>query len=536
MSSSIIIIAFIPLTIWVVFSMYYLVRAKNDYSSINHYIFDSIPGFFTTAGVLGTFLGIAFALWGFNVNDISSSIPQLLSGLTGAFWTSIIGIILSAISSKFVSVIQVRNEKKQTEASNELVALNRLVELTKGGNKLLVEKFDKLYDALVGENDNSIGTELTKLRSSISDSIDENSLQIVEQTEALKKVQKSLGGDDDTSLLTQTIKLRTQLSDSFKELNIKIEKVDDSLSGDNEHSISSLLNALQKESGQISSKIDSSTKDITNTLIQTNEIMKTKFDEFAELLAKNNTEILVKAIEEVIGEFNVKLSELIERLVKENFEELNNSVKRLNDWQKENKEEIQRLIEQYRSVSDELKTTTETLKNVANITQMMVDSESLLQQLIDELRKVMIDDRKFQEIINKVKDNIEQLTQSSATLKTSSSNLENTSFKLEEFVNKEEVFNKSIENLIERLKEIEEIKDLSDKFWDNIEKNMNKSVNILSQGNEHLQQQIAELDNDFNQRLNQSFSNLDRILQAMTTDYHTKTLDILNKFDGGDQQ
>ena len=45
-------------------------------------------------------------------------------------------------------------------------------------------------------------------------------------------------------------------------------------------------------------------------------------------------------------EFNAQMSALIEKLVQENFQELNNSVQRMNNWQQENKEMITQLTNQ----------------------------------------------------------------------------------------------------------------------------------------------------------------------------------------------
>ena len=53
------------------------------------------PAVLTTAGILGTFIGISIGLVNFDPADIKASIPQLLDGLKIAFLTSIIGIIAS---------------------------------------------------------------------------------------------------------------------------------------------------------------------------------------------------------------------------------------------------------------------------------------------------------------------------------------------------------------------------------------------------------------------------------------------------------
>ena len=94
-------IRFIPyifIGAWGIFSIIYISRAVRDYRSINSIILDHIPSVFTTLGVFGTFLGIAFGLMDFNVEDIDASIPNLLDGLFVAFWSSILGIGCSLIS------------------------------------------------------------------------------------------------------------------------------------------------------------------------------------------------------------------------------------------------------------------------------------------------------------------------------------------------------------------------------------------------------------------------------------------------------
>ena len=70
---------------------------------------------------------------------------------------------------------------------------------------------------------------------------------------------------------------------------------------------------------------------IVESMNKNNELISKKFDEFSELLAKNNTEALVEVMKRATEEFNAQMSALIEKLVQENFQELNNSVQRMND-------------------------------------------------------------------------------------------------------------------------------------------------------------------------------------------------------------
>ncbi|MBL1213687.1 MAG: hypothetical protein HND52_10055 [Ignavibacteriae bacterium] len=165
----------------------------------------------------------------------------------------------------------------------------------------------------------------------------------------------------------------------------------------------------------------------------------------------------------------------------------------------------------------------------------MVNEDSILRKLIDELNAVMIEDRKFQEIINKVEENIQGLRENTDILKDSSRNVSEASGSLVEYINKEEAFSTGVEKLINRLKEIEDIKDLNGKFWDDIERNMKHGVDILSEGNEQLLKDIEKLDDQFNNRMNQSFINLDKVLQAMVTEHHRRMSDITDRLNGDNE-
>ena len=81
---------------------------------------------------------------------------------------------------------------------------------------------------------------------------------------------------------------------------------------------------------------------------KTNSLLERKFDEFTELLKKSNTEALVEVMKEVTAEFQKQMDALISKLIQENFDQLNKSVERLNQWQQENKEMIASLTKQYK--------------------------------------------------------------------------------------------------------------------------------------------------------------------------------------------
>lgn len=127
MSKIIEIIPYLLLLAWLIFSIVYLLKSYKEPDKINPHIFESIPQIFPTIGILGTFIGIAYGLWLFDVNDIEKSIPALLNGLKTAFIASIFGIILSIVFSKLTSIKIWKNEKGKL--SEETIAINKLIEL-----------------------------------------------------------------------------------------------------------------------------------------------------------------------------------------------------------------------------------------------------------------------------------------------------------------------------------------------------------------------------------------------------------------------
>ncbi len=78
----------------------------------------------------------------------------------------------------------------------------------------------------------------------------------------------------------------------------------------------------------------------------------------------------------------------------------------------------------------------------------------------------------------------------------------------------------SMHGLIARLGEIDAIKKTDERFWRQVERQMQDGIPIIMGGNKLLLQE--DLNGSFQQRLQQSFLNLDRILQAIVDGYQKK--------------
>lgn len=456
--------------VWLIFAIYRINLARKDFPANQPYLLIIPPGF-ATIGIIGTFLGIAIGLKNFDVDNIDNSIPTLLEGLKTAFYTSIAGISLSLVFSGIISWVHARSKASGAAISPEQNSLNEL-------GSIMQQGFDSLNKSINSESDGSLTTHLEKMRLKLRD----NHKESVSELSAMRD---ALGGDGETSMLTQLIKLRNVTQDQ-------------------------IANQTQLARFQ-----QSQLQELKEQVQENGDLMERKFDEFSTLMAKSNTEALVEAIENVIGGFNDRLNELIEKLVKENFEELNNSVQRLNEWQQENKSMIQRLTDHYKSTADTLSLTSNKLEELSGYSERISGSSGKMSKILKELQDVMLESTKFKE--------------NTVFLNEATSELKDSSVKMNEWLKREQAFADSVGELITSLKEIHELRDSSSKFWADIKTNMNDGVDIIKDGNSELQASIERLEQSFQARQDQSFQALDQILKAMTTDIYERLYAIIPK-------
>lgn len=458
---------------WTLFSIYYTFRVwTKGVNRVIPYVYDTIPNVFTTIGVLGTFVGIYFGLRNFDVNNITESIPNLLEGLKTAFTTSIFGISLSLIFGKISQVVLRSAEQKQPpKPTGELAALQEIIENLSESRKESKENFQTLNKSLIGETDDSVSTQIIKLRNQFSDLHTSHE----KQNETLLKVQNVLGGDEETSLLTQIQKLRAEQTEIAKNTKKNVDWIVESMN-------------------------------------KNNELISKKFDEFSELLAKNNTEALVEVMKRATEEFNSQMSALIEKLVQENFQELNNSVQRMNDWQQENKEMITKLTNQFTKVSEDFQISATSIKEITDNTNKLTNDNSHLTKLIEELQKVMIDDTKYQEIVG-------QLTSTINTLKENTDAFDETTNKLNDWVRNQMNFTDSVAKLLTRLEEIDRIKDINEVFWENTKRQLNEGVSVIEKASRRLSSDVESINEEFYERLNDTLQNLDTLIQRIIANY-----------------
>lgn len=501
---------------WAIQSLVWILKVKNEgRKSVNNLLYDSIPSVFTSLGVLGTFGGILIGLLGFDANDIDKSIPILLSGMKTAFITSVVGIICSLISSRISKMVwygaedndtvdmsseigvlrsiltTLQSDSAQNQANNQslmgvlqpiLTTVQNDSAQNQANNQALIEEMKALTQGIIGSGDESLNSQLLKLRTTFRDS-QADTIEVLrgltkstdENLNALRKIDQGLNGDGETSLLNQVLRMREEQNEHAKA---------------NRSNFEFIVDAMKANS----------------------ELLTEKFDEFAELMAKNNTEALVEVMKAATEEFNAQMSAIIERLVQENFDELNKSVERMNSWQQENKTMITQLTDQFKDTVSQFRITSEELDKVEKNTSALIDDNSVFAQMIQELNEVLVEDTKLLES-SKV------LSESSATLQEASQSVKDSSKELNNWVERQNSFNESYTLLMNRLEEIDKIKDINEVFWNDTKKQLEQGVSIIGEGSKQLQNDLDDINNSFYERLNSTLQSLDDCVQRMVLNY-----------------
>ncbi|MFZ3421855.1 hypothetical protein [Vibrio harveyi] len=104
-----------------------------------------------------------------------------------------------------------------------------------------------------------------------------------------------------------------------------------------------------------------------------------KMDEFGELLSKSATEQVINALKEVIVEFNDKLTEQFG----ENFKRLDESVKKLVDWQENYKDQLADMATKYQLGVDAISSTEKSVASINERTEAIPATMEKLHQVME---------------------------------------------------------------------------------------------------------------------------------------------------------
>lgn len=492
-------------TVWAYF---YVSNSSKEKKLVeNRRWIEQLPSLVSTLGVLGTFAGITLGLVNFNSEDLQNSIPLLLNGLKTAFFTSLAGMIGSLILSRKVSAVYDEEDKGVSDinvAAVEIVkAVKEMSDTTKNTIQSLANSFSQQSNNQTAFYNTAL-TEMQSASASLKDSASTLSsllLQAQSQTTSLSEL-----GNTSSSMLMSVGNIESNGEEQKKhnaQLTNYIGEIVDATSAmvSTDESIAENVKAL-------GTKLHDEVVEIEDKMDETNVLLTNKFDEFTELLKKSNTEALVEVMKKVTEEFQKQMNALINKLIQENFDQLNKSVEKLNQWQIENKEMISSLTSQYKQMAVEFEGTSTTLEAVGKDTKSLVSDGGKLNQLLDSLSKVMIEDEKFVEITKNL-ENVIELT------KSNMGQFDESTRTLNEWVRKQRNFVDGVTLLINKLDEISKLKDYNGQFWQGTKRSLEEGVGIITEGSKSLNAQLKNLDAQFYARLSATLAELDTCIQAL---------------------
>ncbi len=519
------------ITVFVICLVLVIKFKKSDKLLANRRIVEYFPTFVSTLGVLGTFYGITVGLLAFDTADLDKSIPGLLDGLKTAFFTSLAGMIGSMILSAFISRKQDENDGGVSDINQAAGTICQAVQQMSELNKATIERLSEqmaeqekdrkaFYRSMgdvmdkVKESQSAIAETLQSINTSQGSAASAlDSLVILQRSQegALDSIKEtatsmvsSIGSlEEVTSAQTESLDAMRKYSEEVSEFTHHVPEILDVVGG-----ISTTQDEINEQVQKLKDILDAEVDQIERSMDKTNNLLERKFDEFTELLKKSNTEALVEVMKNVTAEFQKQMDALISKLIQENFDQLNQSVERLNQWQQENKEMIASLTRQYKEMAENFEATSTSLDRVKDDTESLVSEGGKLRQIVDALNEVIVNDEKF----IKTADHLQK------TAELSQSNMEafDASTKaLNEWVRKQRNFVDGVTMLIEKLEELSKIKDYNEQFWAGTKRSLEEGVGILNKGSQTLRSSLTDIDRQFYARLNTTLAELDTCIQAM---------------------
>lgn len=179
------------------------------------------PGILITIGIFATFYGIAIGLYRFDINNIDASLPRLIGGIKLAFWASVVGVGAALTLKIRYAIFGVTST---TNIQTEGATIDDLVVHLKNSS----DSIARLQQAMVGDEDSTLLTQLKLIRSDQNDKLDSlkrafsdfaekqaenNSKALIE---ALKEVIRDFNQ-----------KINEQFGDNFKQLNQAVGKINE---------------------------------------------------------------------------------------------------------------------------------------------------------------------------------------------------------------------------------------------------------------------------------------------------------------------
>ena len=429
-------------------------------------------------GVLGTFVGIFIGLQDFNPENMKESINHILIGLKTAFFTSIVGMLVSIL----LSIVQKFSNKIVDDDKQEELLLNGILEELKEIKNNSIKRDESLKNEIILLKDNS------------------NS-NFEKTNNLLATLIEGYSNEDVVSELKQFRLVQIDTKDS----NEKISK-----------EISELRENSNKEN-----------QELINILNVNFEKMNNSLDIAIEKLSKGATEEIIKALKEVIQEFNQEL----QTQFGENFVKLNEAVINLVSWQENYKSYIDKVENHLLLTVKSIDKSKEVLEYVASKNNEILDIYQQLENIIktydlqvEELNRHL---QTYANLSDKSKDMFDNLKE----------NMDKTKLEFDNLT--QNIKNNNEEQKNHTIKKIDEIKGMFDNLTKFIQNKHNEEKDSFKHFIDKMEKTIKELElitnhyknlgEEIPKALQISLENLNRGLTSITKQFQKDYENILSK-------
>jgi hypothetical protein len=338
--------ALVVITALTVLALFGTFKSKN--SKIRHFAKQS-PAILATVGIFFSFWGISIGLIGLDLNDIQNSIPKLLDGLKAKFLASLMGIFASIL----VRIAQSFTIEQEVE---EINLDEKMVNLLTDIHKVLANNASNSPEALLQELKQAIG---------------ELPIEFRKQNVLLDSIKSSLAGEGDASVTTQLAKLRMDMRDAL-----------------------TVMDKRNTQRGDLLNKtLTSNFGDLTK-----------KFDEFARVVAENNSKAFIEALEKAMRDFNNNITEQFG----ENFKQLNHAVGELLKWQENYKSHVETLTGNFEVALNSLSSIQTAFSDIQTRSQSFIEVSSELGIILQKLDVQLQDLNNYLKSMDQVADSAKQ--------------------------------------------------------------------------------------------------------------------------------
>jgi hypothetical protein len=432
------------------------------YRKKNQAWMEIVPGLLPLLGLVLTMSGVMYGLFYYDAQK-PDSIEILLNGLKFAFIGSILGILGSIFFQIWGRVFLSKGKEGNLDPESQKIKLilgELIGEFHKFNRQLthemnlnsrdMLDRIDRLVESLESKN---------HIQSQWFQVLDESNQAIVTE------LREGLAGQTNTLL------------------------------------------AIHEIASDVADILPMHHRERMNTARQQLDELKALIGGLGDLLQKNNTEALVKVMQSATREFNKQMSAIVDSLVKENFQELNASVKNMIVWQEQNREAMQSLNQHYQLFREGMEQTRREMAEIAAHTAMLSGPKGELGVLVQELKNLLLDPKPLSELTDKM---VEAMRIATEQLELTHALNEKISLWSSQF--------KGLEDTTVRLiKSIEDIRNFESDVWKNYRREMQQAVDIIHNAQEDLRESMEKVVTKWNQgyadNLNSIFNTLDVMLQ-----------------------